>query len=455
MYIDELAGKGLDGGVLAELLFWFTLTFVPMALPLAILLASLMTFGNLGEHLELTAIKSSGISLQRIMMPLIVLVSLLSIGSFFFANNVLPYSNRKSYTLLWDIRNKRPELNIQAGPFYNGIDGFSIKIAEKDPETNLLKKIWVYDHRDKRGNINVIVADSGYMRVTPDKTGLMMTLYNGYSYTEMNEKGKSGIERTYPFRKDSFSEQTVIIELVGFDLTRSDDKLFGSNARMMNIARLTFQIDSLNERFNERQVNYYTDFNINNIYIGKSLNFFPDQSTDTIPPLPFEVYTTYDTIPGYQRLMAVQTAIEHVKNASRFIDQKSSALHNEIKVIKRYEVDWHKKLSLSFACLVFFFIGAPLGAIIRKGGLGTPAVISILFFVVYYVISLSGEKLVKENHISSIGGMWLASFILLPIGIILTYMATSDSVVLSIDTYTGFFRRIMKKVSSLMGSSEG
>jgi lipopolysaccharide export system permease protein len=455
MYIDELAGKGLDGGILAELLFQFTLTFVPMALPLAILLASLMTFGNMGEHLELTALKSSGIPLQRIMVPLVVLIVLLSIASFFFSNNVLPYSNRKSITLLYDIRNKRPELNIQAGSFYNGIDGFSIKISEKDPETNLLKKIWVYDHRDKRGNVNVIIADSGYMRVTPDKSGLLMTLYNGYSYTEMEEKSGSETSRTYPFRKDSFTEQTVVIELSGFDLIRSDEDLFGSNSRMLNIAELTGQIDSLNQRYLLRQEAYYLDFNMNSIYQGRNMNVYFDPTTDTVPPPPFEVLISFDTLPNLMKQVAIQKAIENVKGASKFIDQKSDAMHNEIKNIKRYEVDWHKKLTLSFACFVFFFIGAPLGAIIRKGGLGTPAVISILFFVIYYVLSLSGEKLVKENHISSIGGMWLASFILLPIGVILTYMATSDSVVLSLDTYTGFFRRIMNRLAGISTKKSG
>jgi lipopolysaccharide export system permease protein len=455
MYIDELAGKGLDGRILAELLFQFTLTFVPMALPLAILLASLMTFGNMGEHLELTALKSSGIPLQRVMVPLVVLIILLSIASFFFSNNVLPYSNRKSITLLFDIRNKRPELNIQAGSFYNGIDGFSIKISEKDPETNLLKKIWVYDHRDKRGNVNVIVADSGYMRVTEDKSGLLMTLYNGYSYTEMEEKSGAEASRTYPFRKDSFTEQTVVIELSGFDLIRSDDDLFGSNSRMLNIGQLTNQIDSLNERFLLRQAAYYVDFNMNSIYQGKNMNVYTDAGTVTATPPPFEATVSFDTLPNILKQAALQKAIENVKGASKFIDQKSEAMHNEIKNIKHYEVDWHKKLTLSFACFVFFFIGAPLGAIIRKGGLGTPAVISVLFFVIYYVLSLSGEKLVKENHISSIGGMWLASFILLPIGVILTYMATSDSVVLSLDTYTGFFRRIMNRLAGISSKKSG
>ncbi len=453
LYIDELAGKGLELGIMAELLFQFTLVFVPTALPLAILLAALMTFGNMGEHLELTAMKSSGISLQRIMRPLIILMVILAIGSFFFSNNILPYSSRKARTLLWDIRNKRPELNIQAGSFYHGVDGLSIKIGEKDPETNLLKRVLIYDHREKRGNVSVIYGDSGYMRITPDKSGLIMTLYNGYSYTELVEKGKTDSERTFPFRSDSFEEQTVVVELAGFDLIRSDENLFGSHAAMLNITELTEQIDSLNKRYLFRLTNAFGEFFENHIY--RVRNHYVIPVPDTVIVERMEVFATFDTLDNHLRNVVVSTAIENVREASRFLDQKSGALHNEVKNIKRYEVDWHKKFTLPFACIVFFFIGAPLGAIIRKGGLGTPSVISVLFFVVYYVISMSGEKLVKEDQISSIGGMWLSSFILLPIGIMLTYMATTDSVVMNTETYSQLFKKIIDRLSAITGTRNG
>lgn len=450
LYIDELAGKGLELGIMAELLFQFSLVFVPMALPLAILLASLMTFGNMGENLELTALKSSGIPLQKIMQPLIVMIILISIASFFFSNNVLPYSSRKAKTLLWDIRNKRPELNIQAGSFYNGIDGFSIKIGEKDPETNLLKRILIHDHREKRGNVNVIYSDSGYMRITPDKSGLIMTLYNGYSYSEPDERSKPQEQRTYPFRRDTFSEQTVVVELAGFDLIRSDENIFGSNSTMLNIVQLTNQIDSLNRSHVLRQQNSFSDFYLMQMYQGR--NFYSIPPPDTVQVPEFEVFMTFDTLETQLQTLAINKALENAKEASRFLDQKAEILHNDVKNIKRYEVDWHKKFTLPFACLVFFFIGAPLGAIIRKGGLGTPSVISVLFFVAYYIISMSAEKLVKENQLSSVGGMWLASFILLPIGILLTYMATTDSVVMNTETYTNLFRKISRKLATLAGT---
>jgi lipopolysaccharide export system permease protein len=450
LYIDELAGKGLEAGIMAELLFQFTLVFVPTALPLAILFAALMTFGNLGENLELTALKSSGIPLQKIMRPLMILIAAVAVGSFFFSNNVLPYSNRKSRTLLYDIRNKRPELNIQAGSFYNGIDGFSIKIGEKDPETNLLRRVLIHDHREKRGNVNVIYGDSGYMKVTADKSGLIMTLFNGYSYTDLAEKTRVEAEKTYPFRRDSFEQQTVVIELSGFDLQRSDDDLFGSHSAMLNITMLSKYIDSLNQRFVMRRDNYFTEFNISHIYINRNRN--PALQRSRRSARPFEVFETYDTLEHFLKNMAVSRATENIKEAAMFLDQKNDALHNEIKNIKRYEADWHKKLTLPFACLVCFFIGAPLGAIIRKGGLGTPAVISVLFFVVYYVISMSAEKLVKENQVSSIGGMWLSSFILLPIGLMLTYMATTDSVVMNTETYANFFRKLSGKINDFIAA---
>ncbi len=445
MYVDELAGKGLEFKILAELLYHFALTFVPMALPLAILLASLMTFGNMGEFSELTALKSSGIPLQRIMRPLIVMIGFIAIISFFFSNNVLPYSTEKARTLLWDIRRKKPDINIQAGTFYNGVPDFSIKIAAKDPVTNRLDNLIIYDHRDKRGNTSVIIADSGYMKLSPDETGLIMILYNGKSYNEVEEK-ITGEERRYPSRKDVFSEQTIVISLTGFDLERSEDGLFKSNAAMKNIAQLTLVIDSLNFRYTEKIKYQYEEFIKTRIFYEKY--YIPNFATNDSAPKAnrtvkkFETFHIYDSIPVIDKRTALVKSIENLKDATAYLSEKTESLHWDIKFIKKYEVEWNKKLTMSFACLVFFFIGAPLGAIIRKGGLGTPAVISIFFFVIYYVISLSGQKLAEENIVGTFAGMWAASYILLPIGIFLTYKATTDSVIMNIDTYLTFFKKI-------------
>jgi lipopolysaccharide export system permease protein len=444
MYVDELAGKGLEFKVLAELLYHFALTFVPMALPLAILLASLMTFGNMGEFSELSALKSAGIPLQRIMRPLVILLAILAVVSFFFSNNVLPYSTEKARTLLWDIRRKKPDINIQAGTFYNGVPDYSIKITKKDPVTNRLENLIIYDHTLRRGNVSVIVADSGYMKLTKDETGLIMTLYNGKSYVEMEEKNVVPSTRKFPSRKDYFKEQTIIIPLNGFDLERSEDGLFKSSAAMKNISELTVFIDSMNKNYTEKVNTQFSEFNDTKIYTQRYGPGYvvQDDITDTLRIIArFDVKRLFDSLTIYDKRTVLAKAIENIKDGTSYLSLHNESLHYEVKQIKKFEVEWNKKLTMSFACLVFFFIGAPLGAIIRKGGLGTPAVISIFFFVIYYIISISGQKLVEEDVVGTFAGMWAASYILLPIGIFLTYKATTDSVIMNIDTYLLFFKK--------------
>jgi len=457
MYIDELAGKGLELKIIGELLFQFSLSFVPTALPLAILLAALMTFGNMGEFSELTALKSSGIPLQRIMRPLMILIAFVTVVSFFFSNNVLPFSNRKARTLLYDIRRKRPDINIQAGTFNNDIDGFSIKVTTKDPVTNMMEKLLIYDHRDRRGNVSVTYADSGYMRVSNDETALIMVLYNGYSYTELSERNVSAGERKYPSRKDHFKEQQLVLDLSGFDLERSNEDIFKSHSAMLNISQLTYHIDSLNKRYNVRVDAQFREFLTTKMYTER-YNYSP---SDDLPPdelslrnRKFDPLVMMETMPAMEKQTAVSSAIDKLKEASSFLAQKNESLYLEVKNIKKYEVDWNRKFTLSFACMVFFFIGAPLGDIIRKGGLGTPAVISILFFVIWYVISLSGEKLVEENRVSTVAGMWASSYILLPAGIFLTYKAATDSMIMNIETYLAFLKKIKDYLYRLTISGE-
>lgn len=446
MYVDELAGKGLEIRVLAELIYYFGMTFVPMALPLAILLASLMTFGNMGEFNELSALKASGIPLQRIMRPLVILLSGIAIVSFFFSNNVLPYSTEKARTLLYDIRRKKPDINIQAGSFYNGIPDFSIKITRKDPVNNRLENLLIYDHRERRGNVSVTTADSGYMKLTDDGSGLIMTLYNGKSHVEMKEKSGAPETRKYPSRKDEFKQQDVVISLVGFDLERSEDGLYKSNAATKTISELTYIIDSLNKKFSDKLNLQVAEFNSAKIYTeinaapGKNIMEVSSDTTKRFST--FDSKALFDSLTIMEKRSVVTKAIENLKNGNSYITEKREAMHWEVRTIKRYEVEWNKKLTMSFACLVFFFIGAPLGAIIRKGGLGTPAIISIFFFVIYYVISMSGQKMVEEDVVGTFAGMWAASYILLPIGIFLTYKATTDSVIMNIDTYLLFFKKI-------------
>jgi len=444
MYVDELAGKGLNFEILGELLFQFALSFVPTALPLAILLAALMTFGNMGEFNELTALKSSGIPLMRIMRPLMVLIGLLVLVSFLFSNYVLPYSNRQARMLLYDIRRKRPDINLQAGSFNNDIDGFSIKITSKDPVTNRLDGLIIYDHREKKGNNSVTTADSGYMKITPDETAMIMTLYNGKSYTEIEEKNVAPDARKFPSRKDEFKEQTVVISLSGFDLERSSDDLFRSTSWMLNLSQLSFYVDSLNTEYNTKYNQQFTEFRDTRVFTERNITSYTDGDTEKSrkDSLSFNPSSLYNNLRSYDKRVVVAQALEKAKEAGNFLSMTSETMKMQIRFVKRYEVDWHKKLVLPFGCLVFFFIGAPLGAIVRKGGLGTPTVISIFFFVIWYVISMSAEKLVEEDLVSSFAGMWASSYILLPIGVFLTYKASNDSMIMNVDTYLLFFRKI-------------
>jgi len=451
MYVDDLAGKGLEFKVLAELLFNFSLSFVPMALPLAILLASLMTFGNMGEYTELTALKSSGIPLKRIIRPLIFMVAAIAMISFFFSNNVLPYANRRARTLLYDIRQKRPDINLQAGTFNNDIDGFSIKVTSKDPLTNRLDKIFIYDHRDNQGNTFVTYADSGYMRVTPDETAMQMVLYNGYSYREMTEKNEGPATKHYPFRKDTFKEQTLVVSLSGFDLERTEIDLFKSNSSMKNISQLTHDIDSLNRRYTTRVNDHLREFKETFLYtvrtpMVKSRDIKTDSSARVGTMAKLDLKAVYDSLTVQEKRMVLNKALTQVRQGNNYVTTQNKALHNDIKFIKGFEISWNEKFTMSFACIVFFLIGAPLGAIIRKGGLGTPAVISVLFFVIWYVVSITGKKLVEEDLVGTIAGMWASSYILLPIGVFLTYKASTDSAIMNIDTYLMFFKRIKDRL---------
>ncbi len=306
------------------------------------------------------------------MRPLIILISLISVISFFFSNNVLPYSTDKARTLLWDIRKKKPDINIQAGTFYNGVPDFSIKITTKDPATNRLNNLIIYDHRQRRGNYSVILADSGYMKSTKDETGLIMTLYNGHGYTELEEKNVSQASRKYPSRRDEFKEQTIVIPLTGFDLQRSEEGLFKSNAAMLNISQLTFTIDSLSNKYTNKVFIEFKDFKNIKLYPVRFGTSEVLQANGKNKDKIFDARAIYDSLPVMDKRTVLSKAVESLKDATSVLAEKNETQKYEIRTLRRYEVEWNKKLTMSFACLVFFFIGAPLGAIIRKGGLGTP-----------------------------------------------------------------------------------
>lgn len=441
-YIDDLVGKGLEVDVILELLLYASAGLVPMALPLATLLASLMMMGNLGENNELLAMKSAGISLPRIMMPLIVLTVAISIGAFFFSNNVLPYTNLKITSLLYDVKQQRPELQIKTGVFNDDIEGFTIKIASKDPKTNLMRKLMIYDHRANDGNNIVTTADSGYMKITDDEQYMIITLFSGSTYEEVKESNTSrGAKRKYPARYNTFAEQEMVFELKGFGLQRTNEDLFKSSFHAMNLFQLKTVYDSLFKDIEGRQ--QQTIRNIATVSVMKNPSSFKRDSTVQIKHS-INADSLYSKLSNEERLRVLETAISNARLAKSYITTAKDDYYHRGKYAVRHKVEWHRKFTLSFACFVFFFIGAPLGAIIRKGGIGMPAVVSVIFFVVYYVISLTGEKFAREMMWDVDLGMWVSSFILLPLGVFLSYKATTDSVIMNSDYYILAFKRFFK-----------
>jgi lipopolysaccharide export system permease protein len=447
-YVDDLVGKGLTFGILSELLLYASATFVPLALPLAILLAALMTFGSLGENYELTAMKSAGISLIRIMNPLIILMVFISISAFFYSNYSLPYFNIKMRSLLFGIQQQRPEVNIKEGVFYNGIEGYSIKIGKRDNSTGLLHHIRIYDHTRNDGNTNVTLADSGIMGMTDDKRTLIITLFRGESYVDMPEddRPRYPYRRTYPFRRDAFAKQVISVPLEGFDFQKTDEGLFRSNYQMLNLKQLNFYSDSIirdikadgrSLKRNLVSYNYYVP-TVQRITLPDTL-----KKADTIKPVRFNSKQFYKEMSNHDKIAAIEFALSEARNAKTTVNQSSMITKENTKKLRRYEIEWNKKFTLSLACLIFFFIGAPLGAIIRKGGLGLPLVISVLFFILYYVITLTGEKMVRESYIPAYIGVWISSYILLPLGAFLTYKATSDSAILNVDSYNKLINKII------------
>jgi lipopolysaccharide export system permease protein len=433
-YIDDLVGKGLDLEVIAELLLYASAGLVPMALPLSTLLASLMTLGNLGENNELLAMKSAGISLPRIMKPLIFITIVISVSAFFFSNNVLPYTNLRISTLLWDVRQQRPELQIKVGVFNDDIEGYSIKIAHRDPKTNLMEKVLIYDHSSLEGNVNVTVADSGYMQLTADEKYMLITLYSGYQYEELIEprSARRTGESKFPARQYRFDERVILLELKGFGFERSNDDIFKSSFHAQNLTQLKAARDSLQNEIDQRLESANLSLLRSSLF-QSPFALTRDKSAEIKHVLDRDSLMEL-LIPAVQQSV-YERALANARSVKNTVSGVSADLNSRGKHMVRHSIEWHRKFSLSFACFVFFFIGAPLGAIIRKGGLGMPVVVSVLFFVFYYVISLTGEKFARELMWEPHQGMWLSSVILLPLGVFLSYKATTDSVIMNADFY--------------------
>ena len=460
-YIDDLIGKGLEFSIIAEFLLYTSASLVPLAMPLAVLLASLMTFGNLAENLELLALKSAGVSLVRIMAPVMVISAAISVGAFFFSNNLMPVTNLKMRSLLYDIQQQRPELTIKPGVFDNTLEGYSIRIGDRDNRTSLLKDILIFDHTEKQGNIRVTVADSGYMKMSADEKHLLLTLYNGRSYFELQKQKKEARHiKSYPHRRDQFEQQEMIIEMTGFGLNRTDEQLFRNSYSMLNLSQLhhfddslTEEIDIILEKF-ETTIDKSLTGKPKALLIDKSV-LKPDSVRKSIAPEDFriqqvQVDSAWSELNKLERRRAISQAINYARSNKSVATSNVGTADWKWSRLRRYQIEIQRKFTLSLLCLIFFFIGAPLGAIIRKGGLGMPVIVSVLLFLTYYIISMTAEKFVRESILPPSVGMWISTFILVPVSIWLTYKAANDSVILNIETYFIWFKKMTKGIRKFL-----
>ncbi len=443
--IDDLVGKGLGFDVLGELFFYAALTMVPTALPLAVLLASLMVFGNLGEKLELTAMKAAGISLFRIMAPLIILMVLIATGAFFFQNNVLPVAQTKMWTLLFSMRQKSPELEIPEGVFYDQIPGYNLFVQEKNRETGMLYDMMIYDVSRGFENSSIILADSGKMTITPDKTHLFLRLWQGESFE--NLKDAAAGMKNVPYRRESFDTKEIMLRFDA-NFNRMDEQGMRNQYVGKDMAELQATIDSVTERVDSLGGVYSKDLREKPV-----LNLSPYQlryvngkaERELRKPVsmdkPLDIDSVFRGSSSGFALNYLNQALAKVQRQHQEYEFTALSMADDLKTIRRHAIELQKKFTLSFACIIFFFIGAPLGAIIRKGGLGTPLVISVLLFIFYYIIDNMGYKFARDGKLAVWQGMWLSAAVLLPLGIFFTYKAVNDSAVFNKDAYLNFFRR--------------
>lgn len=442
VYLDDLVGKGLEWNIIGEFLIYTLAMLMPMALPLSMLLASIMTFGDMGENNELLAMKAAGISLFRIMKPVIVLSILLSIGAFQFSNTVIPVSYKKLIALMSSIRSMRPEIVVKEGVFSNDIDNFSIKVGHRAKDGSMLYDIMIYDHRKDQGNETVTVADSGTMKITTDKRYMILTLYSGETFAEMQTASRE--ESGYPTRMDNFKKQTIYSSLEGMDFERKDESIFRNQFRALNNKQLQYVVDSVSRQLDMSVTEQALSMSYP-LPVTIAVTALARKDTTIFPKIRLKSYISIDSVMQNSlqplRIQLIQGALANARNNSGTVRQSDDLNVANTRMLNRYDTEWHKKYTYSIACLIFFFIGAPLGAIIRKGGLGMPLVVSVVLFIFYWILSTTGEKYVLDAMTGLWFGVWFSTFVFLPAGIFLTYKAVTDSTVLNIDSYVEFIKK--------------
>ena len=423
-YVDEMVGKGLEISVLAKFFFYSALTLVPVSLPLAVLLAALITFGNFGERFELLAMKAAGISLLKIMRPLIVFILFVSGVSFFFQNVIGPEAYTKLYTLIISMKQKSPELDIPEGVFYDEIEGYNLYVKHKNRKTGMLYDVLIYNFEKGFENAQIIKADSGRLEMTADKQHLYLHLYDGEQFE--NLKSQNMNQRNVPYRREAFREKHAIIEFDS-DFNMVDAGIMSNQSMSKNMRMLQAGIDSMTVQNDSIGRTYFNEAMSGTYKVAADLNGKDTLKIQQASPEDFNVDSLFNAATLAQKQKVLATAVSRATSVGSDWSFKSYNVAQTDTSLRRHMTSWHEKLTLSVACLIFFFIGAPLGGIIRKGGLGMPVVVSVLIFIIYYIINNTGYKMARDGQWIVWTGMWTSTAILAPLGAFLTYKSNNDS----------------------------
>src|SRR5574344_96988 len=439
-YVDDLIGKGLSMDVLAQFFYYMGLMLMPQALPLAILLSSLIAFGNLGESSELTAIKAAGISLMQSFRSLIIMVILIAIASFYFQNVIGPHANRDFSTLLLSMKQKNPELEIPEGIFYDGIPNCNLYVQKKDLKTGMLYGIMIYRLTNSYEDATIILADSGRLEITAEKKHLLLHLYSGEWFENMQSQDLAN-SASVPYRRETFEAKQMVQDFdAGFSL--ADANSLADNAQAKSVSKIAHDIDSINFVYDSIGKCYYKDekqllYYIPTMSKDDSLKTMALAQSDKI------VYDSiYSRLTIEQKQNAIKSELGRVQMGVSDLDIKSLLTTDGDRNIRKHQLEALNKFALSLACIIFFFIGAPLGAIIRKGGLGIPVIVSVLVFIIYYIFDNSGTKMARDGMWTIWFGKSIATAVLAPLAVFFTYKANNDSVVFNMDAYKAFFRKL-------------
>lgn len=443
MFVDDIVGKGLPAIVIIEFFYYAVLRLMLQALPLTILLSSIMVFGSLGERLELLSMKAAGISLLKIMRPMTILVSMLTVGAFFFADYVDPAATKKLATLRYDIGRKNPEMNIKEGVFNYDLPDMSIKIDRKDKETGMLYGLMIYDHSHMDGNTSVTIADSGRIDTDPITENLSLILYSGNSYSNLKEKNKRYDNDKVPYRRDTFSMQVIMFG--GQDeMKRSNPEIYKKLWFAKRLPDLKESADSLQEEYDKTLTNAQFSLRRNYYKIGIQVkeNDDFDKMTDSLTVISLDSVFRKASLNGQLRM--IDMAKSYANNIVKEAGLREKVQENGMYIIKKHLAEMHKRFTVPLSCLIFFFIGAPLGAIIRKGGFGMPVIVSILMYILWYIIDTLGTKMATEGISPVWFGKWLSTFILAVLGTVITYQAANDSVLMNTENYMLAIKKVFR-----------